>query len=68
MNPRKTKLSLALAKALGVGLAVSAATAPAYAQTTAQTKEKIEVNGSCNKRVEGESALPVSVISRVEIE
>jgi iron complex outermembrane receptor protein len=68
MNPRKTKLSLALAKALGVGLAVSAATAPAYAQTTAQTKEKIEVTGSSIKRVEGESALPVTVISRDEIE
>ncbi len=68
MNPRMKKLSFALAKALGVGLAVSAATAPAYAQQTAQTKEKIEVTGSSIKRVEGETALPVTVISRDEIE
>jgi iron complex outermembrane receptor protein len=62
------KLSLALGKALGVGLAMSVATAPAFAQQTAQTKEKIEVTGSSIKRVEGESALPVTVISRDEIE
>ncbi|HUI98847.1 MAG TPA: TonB-dependent receptor [Usitatibacter sp.] len=66
------KLSFALAKALGVGLAVSAATAPAYAQQdqtqTAQAKEKIEVTGTSIKRVEGETALPVTVLSRDEIE
>ncbi len=70
MNPRMKKLSFALAKALGVGLAMSAATAPVYAQQdqTAQTKEKIEVTGTSIKRVEGESALPVTVMSRDQIE
>ena len=70
MNPRMTKLSFALAKALGVGLALSAATAPAFAQQeqTAQTKEKIEVTGTSIKRVEGETALPVTVMSRDQIE
>jgi len=67
MNPRMKKLSLALAKTLGVGLAVSVATAPALAQQTAQTKERIEVTGSNIKRVEGESALPVTVISKQDI-
>lgn len=71
MNPRMTKLSLALAQVLGVGIAVTAVSAPVYAQTTttsAQTKERIEVTGTSIKRVEGESALPVTVISREEIE
>jgi iron complex outermembrane receptor protein len=62
------KLSLALAQTLGVGLAVSVATAPAFAQQTAQTKERIEVTGSNIKRVEGESALPVAVISKQDIQ
>jgi iron complex outermembrane receptor protein len=69
MNPRMKGLSVALAKALGAGLAMSVATAPAIAQTTtAQTKERIEVTGTNIKRVEGESALPVTVITREEIE
>jgi iron complex outermembrane recepter protein len=69
MNPRMKTLSLALAQVLGAGLAMTVASAPATAQTTtAQTREKIEVTGSSIKRVEGESALPVTVISREEIE
>ena len=69
MNPRMKTLSLALANVLGAGLAMTVASAPANAQTTtAQTREKIEVTGSSIKRVEGESALPVTVISREEIE
>ncbi|HUL55487.1 MAG TPA: hypothetical protein VLT60_00725, partial [Usitatibacter sp.] len=42
------------------------------AQSTDQSKpaakERIEVTGSSIKRVEGESALPVTVISREEID
>ena len=71
MNPKMKSLSLALAQALGAGLAMSVATAPAFAQTdqsTAQSKERIEVTGSSINRVEGECALPVTVISRDEIE
>ncbi len=70
MNPRMKKLSFALAQVLGVGVAVTVASAPAFAQQdqTAQTKERIEVTGSSIKRVEGESALPVTVISREEIQ
>src|SRR2546421_8776521 len=40
----------------------------AEAQQTAQTKERIEVTGSNIKRVEGETALPVTVITREEID
>ena len=68
MNPRMKKLSLALANILGVGVAMTVASAPVLAQQTAQKIEKIEVTGSNIKRVEGEGALPVTVISREEIE
>ncbi|HEX3061035.1 MAG TPA: TonB-dependent receptor plug domain-containing protein, partial [Usitatibacter sp.] len=64
------KLSFALMQVMGAGLAATVASVPAMAQTTTQpaAKERIEVTGSSIKRVEGESALPVTVISREEIE
>ena len=68
MNPRMKKLSLALTQVLGVGMAVGVVSTPALAQQTAQTRERIEVTGSNIKRVEGETALPVTVISKEEIE
>ncbi len=68
MNRKDEKLALAVIGALG--LAAGVATLPAMAQTTTQpaAKERIEVTGSNIKRVEGESALPVTVITREEIE
>ncbi|MFZ3322299.1 MAG: TonB-dependent receptor [Usitatibacter sp.] len=67
-----TKLSIALLQVLGAGLAASVASLPAMAQQTdpnkPAAKERIEVTGSSIKRVEGESALPVTVISREEID
>jgi len=71
MNPRKTKLSVALLQVLGAGLAAGVASLPAVAQQAndkPQAKERIEVTGSNIKRVEGESALPVTVITREEID
>ncbi len=59
-------LTVALAQILGTGVAMTVATAPALAQQ-AQKIEKIEVTGSNIKRIEGESALPVTVISREDI-
>jgi iron complex outermembrane receptor protein len=67
MNPRMTKLSIALMQVLGVGLAAGVVALPAMAQQPA-SKERIEVTGSNIKRVEGESALPVTVITREEIQ
>lgn len=64
MNPRMKKLSFALAHVLGAGVAITVASFPAFAQQ-AQRIEKIEVTGSNIKRIEGETALPVTVI-RVE--
>src|SRR5512146_2563780 len=48
--------------------AVAAALTPAALAQTAATSEKIEVTGSSIKRVEGETALPVTVMSREQIE
>jgi iron complex outermembrane receptor protein len=66
MISREKKLSVAVLRALGIGIAVTIA-APAIAQQ-AQKLDKIEVTGSNIKRIEGESALPVTVISREQIE
>ena len=68
MNPRMKTLSFALVQVFGVGVAMSVVSAPASAQQTAQTRERIEVTGSNIKRVEGETALPVTVISKEEIQ
>ena len=67
MNQRMTKLSFAVLQALAAGLSAAIASAPAIAQQVAQSKERIEVTGSNIKRIEGETALPVTVISRDEI-
>src|ERR1700682_4603289 len=68
MNGNGKKLSIAVIRALGLGAAVAATAPGAWAQQqTAQTKERIEVTGSNIKRIEGETALPVTVISREEI-
>ncbi|HET7729039.1 MAG TPA: TonB-dependent receptor, partial [Usitatibacter sp.] len=66
MNPRTNKLSLAITCALGAGIATIGGIAPAAAQQP--RVEKIEVTGSNIKRVEGESALPVTIITRQDIE
>src|SRR6476659_10114453 len=67
MNVSGKKSTLAVLQAFGLGAVVALAPS-AWAQQTAQTKERIEVTGSNIKRVEGETSLPVTVISREEIE
>jgi iron complex outermembrane receptor protein len=68
MSKLKGKVRLAVAMALGVGTAVSV-TVPVFAQqTAAASKERIEVTGSNIKRIEGETALPVTVITRADID
>src|SRR6267143_2146364 len=56
-----TSVSIAVGTALGFVLAAS----PALAQ---QPIERVEITGSSLKRIEGESALPVQIISRDDIE
>lgn len=63
MAMKVKRLTLAVAGALS-GMAVGLA----LAQQTPQKIEKIEVTGSNIKRIEGESALPVTVIKREDIE
>ena len=65
MDRHSRKLARAVACALGAGIAFTAL--PGFAQQ-AQKVEKIEVTGSNIKRLEGETALPVQIITREEIE
>jgi iron complex outermembrane receptor protein len=67
MTCKTRTLHIAVLRALGAGVAATLAL-PAAAQTGAQRIEKIEVTGSNIKRIEGESALPVTVITREEIQ
>ena len=67
MKRRTSAVSMAVARVLGAGVAMTFASGAALAQQ-AQKIEKIEVTGSNIKRIEGETALPVTVISRDEIE
>ena len=72
MDRNKENHSSVLAAAVAVALAGTIA-APAFAQNAPppaqpQSKERIEVTGSNIKRVEGETALPVTVITRDEID
>ena len=61
MHPTNGKLAFAVRQALVATFAISLAV-PALAQV--QRGEKIEVTGSNIKRIEGETALPVTVITR----
>src|SRR5512141_1901488 len=62
-------ITRALSFAFG-GLACAALISPALAQTTAQPErlDRVEITGSAIKRIEGESALPVTTITRQEID
>ncbi len=59
---KKTKLCSGLVIAFGGGLALGALPA------VAQTAERIEITGSSIKRVDAETALPVTIINRADIE
>ncbi|MFZ3322935.1 MAG: TonB-dependent receptor [Usitatibacter sp.] len=66
MIDKRGRLRLAVVQALGAAIAFSVATS-VFAQQTAP-RERIEVTGSNIKRIEGETALPVTVITRSDIE
>ncbi len=76
MSFQRKKVATALAYMMGVGGAIAASGAYAQAQTpdvptlTRQPAPdiKVEVTGSNIKRVEGEGALPVQVITRSDID
>jgi iron complex outermembrane recepter protein len=64
---KRKELARALVQALGAGVALSVAMSAAHAQQ-AQKVEKIEVTGSNIKRIDTETAAPVQIITREEIE
>jgi iron complex outermembrane receptor protein len=66
MSFQRKKVATALACLAGVGSAASLS--GAYAQTPTAPDIRVEVTGSNIRRVEGEGALPVQVITRQEIE
>ena len=82
MNFRQKKIAAALSYALGLGGATALLTAgpataqqtpPTTGQTTPQTGQaqgtiRVEVTGSNIKRIEGEGALPVTVLTRDDID
>jgi iron complex outermembrane recepter protein len=71
MKTKVKQLSTAVIRALGAGAMVATFAPVAMAQQEPPkpgAKERIEVTGSNIKRVEGESALPVTVITREEID
>ena len=59
---KRTRISVASGAAFGIGLAGLAPTA-----TAQQSLDRVEVTGSSIKRIEGETALPVQVITREDI-
>ncbi len=65
MKFQRKKVATALAYVLGGGVSVALLSPVAYAQ---QADIKVEVTGSNIKRVEGEGALPVQVLTRSEIQ
>src|SRR5512135_1437167 len=66
---RQERFQLTRTAVLAAAVAAALHSAGAAAQEqAAQTKEKIEVTGTSIKRVEGETALPVTVLSRDQIE
>ena len=64
MHPRIKPLHAAMAFAIGACAFVST---PAWTQQPG-AREKVEVTGSNIKRIEGETALPVTIFTRSDIE
>lgn len=66
---KRTRLSLAIGAAFGAGLTGMApgAWAQAPAPATPQSLERVEITGSLLRRIEGETALPVTVLKTEEL-
>ena len=68
MNRNMNQLSLAVIRTLVAGAAVGVATTVAAQTAAPQKVERIEVTGSNIKRIDGESALPITIYRREDIE
>lgn len=62
------RLSIAVLRALGAGAALALSSQFVAAQQAGPAPERIEVTGSNIKRIEGESGLPVVVVTREQLE
>ena len=60
----RTRLAAAVSAAFGAGL-VAVAPSAVLAQ---QTLDRVEITGSSIKRIEGETALPVQILTREDIQ
>jgi len=67
MKQGRKALAAAVARAMAAGCGL-VAVLPVAAQDTTQKIEKIEVTGSNIKRIEGEGSLPVTLITREDID
>lgn len=66
---RVSRLARDVAWLFGAGVAATAGVAPAFAQQdSTQRLERVEVTGSAIRRVQAETALPVTVITKRDIE
>jgi iron complex outermembrane receptor protein len=61
----RTRLAAAVSAACGAGLIAAITPATLLAQTT---MDRVEITGSSIKRIEGETALPVQVLTREDIQ
>ncbi len=66
--PRKNRLIAQLALAFGGWMGFAPTAVLAQQSDDAQKLERVEITGSSIKRIEGETALPVQVITREEIQ
>src|SRR5437667_9443563 len=64
-NTGTRRIAPALSIAFGAGLVTALIAPPAFAQ---QTVERVEITGSSIKRIDAETALPVQIVTRQEIE
>ena len=62
MSIKMKKMTVLVQSAVSVGIAASLASLPVYAQQGVEKVEKVEVTGSSIKRINAETALPVTII------
>lgn len=65
---RRTRIHRAITVAFSSGMALASAQQAAAQDTTQQQLERVEITGSSIRRVDSETALPVTIITKEQIE